>query len=235
MYKVLGLLGIWKPAIIEAADDSGKTPLMCAVSGESASVTKLLLDKGADLEAKSHNGGTALSINAGGSRPVIRLLLERGADVEVRNNRGESPLIKASRFPTADGVQLLLQYGADVDGQDWGCGNTALMRAIEEDRSETVKVLVEHGANLELTNNKGHTAFLIACELGLLDIARLLLDKGVDVESQDPDGTSALSRACDGGYDSVVELQLKHDADVKSQNAVGATPLTCAAAAWDGG
>ncbi len=75
VYKGLGWLGIWKPAIIEAANNSGKTPLMCAVSGESASVTNLLLDKGADIEA--------------------------------------------SRFPTADGVQLLLQYGVDVDGQDW--------------------------------------------------------------------------------------------------------------------
>ncbi len=112
------------------------------------------------------------------------------------------------------------------------------MLAIEEDRDETVKVLVEHGVNLELAN-KGHIyifiGFLIACDLGLVGIARLLLDKGVDFESRDPDGTSALSRACDGGYDSVVELLLKHGADVKSQIAVGTTPLTCAAAAWDGG
>ncbi len=235
VFKGLGWLGIWKPSIIEAVDNSGSTPLMYAVSSDSANVAKLLLDKGADLEARSNNGGTALWWSTG--RPaVIQLLLEKGADIEAKDSRsGKTPLVRASDLPTVDTVKILLHYGANIDSKDGWRGNTALMWAIEEDRGETVKALVEHGANLELTNNKGHTAFLIACELGLLDIARLLLDKGVDVESRDPNGKSALRKACMGGFDGVVKLLLKHGADVESQDSLGMTPLTEAAGSWDGG
>ena len=235
VFTALGWLGMWKPPIIDVTDNMGLTPLMHAVEGGSAVVAKLLLDKGADLEARCNNGGTALWWSTG--RPtVMRLLLEKGANVEAKDSRmGMTPLVRASGWPAADTVQLLLQYGADVDGKDGRYANTALMWAIEEDRGETVKLLLEHTANLELTNNKGHTAFSIACHLGRLGIARLLLDRGVDVESRDPNGTSALSKACRGGSDSVVELLLKYGADVESQNAKGMTPLAEAAASRGGG
>ena len=236
VFTGLRWLGIWKPPIIEAADNWRLTPLMHAVAAESTVVAKLLLDKGADLEAGCNNGGTALWRSTGGPT-VMRLLLEKGANVEAKDSLdGMTPLMRASKFQSAaHTVQLLLQYGAEVDSKDGQHGNTALIWAIEEDSGETVKLLLEHKANLELTNNKGHTAFSIACGLGRLGIARLLLDKGVDVESRDPNGTSALSKACMGRSDSVVELLLKHGADVESQNAKGITPLACAVALWDGG
>ena len=78
----------------------------------------LLLDRGADIEARDNEGGTALHqlLYAGyvHSPPTIALLLSRGADVEARNNIGETPLLMAVVNSDWNVVKLLLEAGADV-------------------------------------------------------------------------------------------------------------------------
>ncbi|KAK4118435.1 purine and uridine phosphorylase, partial [Parathielavia appendiculata] len=61
----LSWLGLWKPAIVEAANNKGETPLIHAVLGVSESLTRLLLDKGANIEARDVRGATALWHAAG--------------------------------------------------------------------------------------------------------------------------------------------------------------------------
>jgi len=54
---------------------------------------KLLLEKGANIEAKDNDGDTAL-INAAikGETEMVKLLLEKGANIEAKDNKGETAL-----------------------------------------------------------------------------------------------------------------------------------------------
>jgi ankyrin repeat protein len=71
-------------------------------------VVRLLLEKGADVEAKDNNGGTALYRAAGsGHEAMVRLLLEKGADVEAKNNNGWMALYRAAGSRHEAVVQLL--------------------------------------------------------------------------------------------------------------------------------
>src|SRR5882762_8303366 len=70
-------------------DKKGWSPLHYAASGPQTSVVKLLLDRGAPIDAGSPNGSTALMMAAQyGSEASVDLLLSRGADAKIKNDRG---------------------------------------------------------------------------------------------------------------------------------------------------
>src|SRR5262245_816197 len=70
-------------AALNAFDAIGYTPLHHAVKNRHVSMIKLLLDAGADINAREEqtNSDTAISVAAADSSPeIVKLLLERGAD-----------------------------------------------------------------------------------------------------------------------------------------------------------
>ncbi|KAL7956687.1 ankyrin repeat-containing domain protein [Trichoderma compactum] len=83
--------------------------------GGKEDMVKLLLDQGANIEAKDDDGDTPLisAIRIGnGNAGVVKLLLDRGADVEVEDEYGNTPLQFAKRQGYEDVVKLLLDRGA---------------------------------------------------------------------------------------------------------------------------
>ncbi len=71
--------------------DVGTTPLIVAAGGNCAETVTLLLDRGADLNAKDSDGWTALiKASAGGHAEVVRLLLAKGADMTPTDSSGRS-------------------------------------------------------------------------------------------------------------------------------------------------
>jgi hypothetical protein len=90
-----------------------------AFSGDAA-VTKLLLDNGAEIDARARNAffNTPLQVALlPGNEATARLLLERGADPLVRAERGFAPIHEAAFLGRRDLVDLLLAKGADIDSR----------------------------------------------------------------------------------------------------------------------
>jgi len=109
-------------------------------------VVKLLLDKGADVNAQDSAGETALWYAASkGHTDIVRLLLDRGAGVNVKNYLHRTALVLAVN---ADIAKLLLDKGADLNATD-SYGRTPLSYAGIYRRDDVVKTLLDHGANLE--------------------------------------------------------------------------------------
>jgi uncharacterized protein len=84
----------WSQRLIErgaSIDKQGWSPIHYAATGPDTSVVKLLLDKGAPIDARSPNGSTPLMMAAQyGAEASVDLLLQRGADPRLRNERGLS-------------------------------------------------------------------------------------------------------------------------------------------------
>jgi ankyrin repeat protein len=134
------------------------TPLMTACLYENADneIIKLLIDNGADINAQSFLGETALKIASGrrvaksgvhtGVKDTIieKLLLDNGADVNIRDKRNRTALMEASKVNNIELVKLLLDHGADVnikDNQD----KTAYMITSDPNIKQ---FLVNHGAKI---------------------------------------------------------------------------------------
>ena len=91
------------------------------------------------------------------------------------------------------------------------------------------QVLLEHGADANVTDNWGTTALMFAAGLGRVKYVRLLLEHGAAPNTQVEDGSTALMRASEYGYCNVVQSLLEHGADPTISCSNGDTALTLAA------
>jgi ankyrin repeat protein len=121
--------------------------LLTAVKEGRVDDVRTLLDEGADVEAKTERGLTALGFAAArGHIEVVRLLLEQGADVEAKTEGGLTALMAAAALGHIEVVRLLLEQGADVNAETEGGKKTALSFAEQRGHTEVVNLLREHGA-----------------------------------------------------------------------------------------
>lgn len=143
--EVVALL-LDRKANAEHRAKTGLTPLMEAASGGFVEVGRVLLDKGADVNAPPvpSSRDTALTIAADkGHCKFVELLLSRGAAFDVKNKKGNSPLWLACSGGHIEVVNLLIQAGADVDSQD-NRKISCLMAGFRRGHVKVVKHMVRH-------------------------------------------------------------------------------------------
>ena len=103
-------------SLVGATDTDGSTPLHCASWKGHTEVAALLLDFGAEVQAKNQNGhwgDTPLHAAAHGNRrAVAELLIARGADTQAVNAVGNTPLKETQAHQATAVANLLKKHGA---------------------------------------------------------------------------------------------------------------------------
>jgi ankyrin repeat protein len=154
----------------EEEDDC--TPLMVAAIHRHVGVLRLLLERGADVNASDDMDYTALHHAADeGHEEVVSILLSRGADSSRRSFTGLTALIIASRCGRLGIVRQLLQHtaGRGLDERDYHA-RTALWWACGRAHVEVARFLLLAGANHTIAGNDGLTPRQAAC-LPLLEVS----------------------------------------------------------------
>ncbi|RYP21555.1 hypothetical protein DL765_002191 [Monosporascus sp. GIB2] len=191
-------------------------------------VSKLLLDKGADIEAKDEYGRTPLLLAALFKyEAVVRLLLDKGADIEAQDQSGLTPLLLAASHGHKTIVELLLDRGANIEAKDES-GWTPLFLAILNGHKTVVELLLDRGADIEAKEEYGETPLLMAASDGYKTIVELFLDRGADIEAKDVSGRTPLLSAALFKYEAAARL-LDKGADTEDQDESGRTQLLLAA------
>jgi ankyrin repeat protein len=116
-------------ANLNTRNGHGQTVLMRSVIKFDKEVALLLINNGADVNAKDNGGVTAL-MYASGSLEVAEYLIANGADVNEKSNSGGTALMEASFRGNTALVKLLVANGADVNAHR-NNGTTALSSAAE--------------------------------------------------------------------------------------------------------
>ena len=79
---------------------------------------KLLIERGADVNAKSKDGNTALiTATSYGRIENVKLLIDKGADINAKSKNGGTALIWAAKMGRTEIIKLLLEKGADVSAK----------------------------------------------------------------------------------------------------------------------
>jgi ankyrin repeat protein len=246
-------------AHIEATDKWGSTPLLQAVQNGKIEVVKLLLGKGANIEAASGDGTSLILAAAAGNIEIVQVLLEKGANTGATDGSGDTALLKAVNRRDNNLVKLLLEKGANTQAKNRNGfmalylaasgGNVegvklllekgakdsvdgmALHGAAGNGQAEVVKLLLEHGANTAARDRLGYTALLAAAEQNKANAVKQLLEGGAKLDARDDHGETALHLAAHRGSTAVVELLLDKGANIEVRANDGFTPLLCAAEA----
>jgi len=104
-------------------------------------ITSLLLQRGADVNAKGWYSSTPLHNACSVSHiPTIKLLLQHGADIQAQDGNASRPLHYAAAAGNAAVLELLISHGADVTAKD-NDGNTAHHLAIDSGHTEAAAVI----------------------------------------------------------------------------------------------
>ncbi len=189
-------------AAIDARNLAGSTALYQAAESGRTETIELLLRKGADPNLPGKSGVTPLAAAAyRGNEAIVALLLARRADPTSTDTTGKAAIVYAAARGFSGIVQRLLDAGVAADAR-YGNDLTALMWAAgHEDgvdpgsAARVIRLLLERGAPIDATDNRGRTALIIAAQRGDADVVSLLLDRGADSIRRDKQGKSAFDLA----------------------------------------
>eukprot|EP00746_Dinoflagellata_sp_MGD_P168484 gnl/MRDRNA2_/MRDRNA2_99981_c0_seq1.p1 gnl/MRDRNA2_/MRDRNA2_99981_c0~~gnl/MRDRNA2_/MRDRNA2_99981_c0_seq1.p1 ORF type:complete len:254 (+),score=77.25 gnl/MRDRNA2_/MRDRNA2_99981_c0_seq1:79-840(+) len=108
----------------------------------------------------------------------------------------------------ADPRELLRFLPGQVDAVD-SDGLTPLIHAVDGERIESVKALLEAGASVNLSDSQGSSPLHYAALLGASDIVSVLLDAGADAKQVDEDGVTPADAARGEGHHELAEMLAK--------------------------
>jgi len=169
---------------VEAPNQEGQTLLMAVARTGHTDTARLLLDHGANVNARENWGGqTALMWAASQQQPgMVALLIEHGAAVNARGKDHDWP-----RWVTSEPRNKPLDPG----------GYTPLLYAAREGCALCAAALLDGGADIDLTDLWGQTPLLMALLNLHYDTAALLIARGADIRQWDWWGRTALYNAID--------------------------------------
>jgi ankyrin repeat protein/mono/diheme cytochrome c family protein len=162
-----------------------------------------------------------------GSLDTMARLIEAGADVNAKNRFRSTPLHWAVHDSAK--TALLLSRGAEVNAKQIEGRTPLFLAASMGANHQTVKLLIEHGADPSLATANGQTPLMAAAARGNVELIGLLLDRKVDVNAQNGAGETALMFAASSGNTRAVKLLLDRGADAKRRSKRTETALGNAA------
>ncbi|KAH7133178.1 ankyrin repeat-containing domain protein [Dactylonectria estremocensis] len=200
-------------ADMEAVDDRRRTPLSWAAGEGHEAVTQLLLYQGAAIAAIDLYGMTPLFQPASeGHVAVVKSPLDWGGiEAEVENSK--KSLLCAIQRGHCTIVQLLLDRGANVDGED-NSSITPLSYAVMSSNERIIQLLLDRSAEKETTAYSHGTD---------------LIDNGADTEIQDGDMQRLLHIAAKHGHEAVVQMLLNNGTAIEVQDNQRQRPMHMAA------
>ncbi len=180
-------------------DDEYSNSLVSLVLNEvNLSMLKLLIEQGLDIKALNDDEESLLHLACSASKRtnIIAFLLQEGLDIKARNKWGETPLLLYCEYGNVEGIQFLLENGAElkeVDDEEnnvlhnacWGSGN-----------QDVISFLLKQGMDINTRNKNGQTPLLAASEGGNYKLIPFLIEQGADITAIGSDRCTILHTAC---------------------------------------
>jgi len=209
---------------ISVVDDDSDNVLMYAALYSTADCMKLLLQKGANPNAKNKLGETAI-MWCSHDLEKTKLLLEYKADVNNKTTDGNTPLLVACvGNGQYDMIKLLLDYGANpllLNNKNSG----SLMRIAIYGDTSSARLLLNKGVDINAKNNEKQPALHFAVKSGNKDMIYWLIENGADVNIKDNYNATILSYAVILNDIDIMNVILDKTKGINEQDIDGTTIL----------
>lgn len=214
-------------ANLSQSDPDGMTLIHYAVKRGNMEMIQLLVEFGADVNARNNQYQTPLMMAVGAPKPeeCIRLLVTFGADVNLFDRRGDTALHKAAFYGRNEEVRLLLEFGADpaiLNLQEM----SALHVAVENGFVEVVTLFLEHEPTaVNDASIEGYAPIYYACMNGDEEMIDLLLDRGANINQRMYYGAPLLELLVERKRYKAVERLMRAGANIELTNLQGSNVL----------
>jgi ankyrin repeat protein len=206
--------------------DEKETPLHVASRRGHVDIAQLLLEHGADVDARDNAELTPLLLaSREGHAELGRILLEHGADTEARDNDKRTPLFLAVENEHVEVTRILLEHGADTEAREAN-DMSPLEHASIIGYVEIARLLLEHGGDARSQDENHDTPLHFASANGRHAVAQMLLEHDADANAQNTNNQTPLHRA---KGEETARLLLEHGADANALCNENRTPLHHAA------
>ena len=210
----------------EKRDASGRLPLHYAIRKHNFKMVKILVENGADVNAKDGQGDTPLYVADYyiHNKEMVELLKEHGADY---GGKAEPEPFIFNKEQFMQDIEQLVREGGDVDKGNQATGVKPLNIAVTFGHKKAVEFLLSNGANPDITDLSGFTALHSAVMEGRLEIARLLIDAGSNPNATGKNGFTVLHFAVMANSKNLqlAKLLIDAGADVNAIDNSAQTPL----------
>jgi ankyrin repeat protein len=188
-----------EPSLIRAREN-GLSPILVAVYHQQPALASFLADKTITL--------TILEAAATGKiNNVIRLLARDPELVNTYSVDGFQPLGLACYFGHFETAEYLVKAGAPINSVSRNVLRVApIQSAAAGGHLKIVKMLLDHGADPNITEQGGFTPLHAAAENGDVEMIRLLLFGGADLTLKSDNGKTAMDVAMDAGHEKATIL-----------------------------
>lgn len=204
-------------ADVNAATSEGTTALMLASSGYEPELINMLIDKGANINKVDKKGMTAISISSKASNyNIVNLLLDHGSLPDTEDNDGNTPL------------HFLCGHLLIHSNQNFSQLHSVLLHSRLEDGDnclETIKLLIDKGANINHSNNFGYTPLFVASMFDNLKRIKLLIENGADISKKDNSGRTVLFAAFLSDDSEILQCLIENGANINEVDEDGISPL----------
>jgi len=166
-------------AALNAVHKSGVTPIAAAARAGKTAAVKALLARGAKPDAPPGDPVPLILAIQSKHLDTARALLDARADPNVEDTGGNYPLRTAIEMGDLAAVSLLLDNGAKPNGvgQKW----SAMHAAARSDRPDILKALVDRGADINTSIERGWTPLMVAASENKANATAFLLTHGARV------------------------------------------------------
>jgi ankyrin repeat protein len=203
-------------------------PLWIACESRSLSLVQALVERGADFKANNEKGQTSLwAAVTYDSLPVVQYLVQKGADPKALQEDGQTLLWAAS---TREMAEYLMSVGVDPKTKDIN-GDLALHQACRHSLLDVVKVLLDHGVDIEAKGHWDMRPLQSAASTATGDprpVVNLLLKRGADLDSHGFKGQTALHECALYNRLEMADLLLTRGAQPNLKDDDGKTPIDVA-------
>lgn len=166
---------MWGNQMSPAPQGPAPWSLEYSVARGQTSVTKMLLEMGADPNAPGRTGNSPLADAALKGKPeAVEALLEAGARVDAVSPSGTQAIHDAALSDSPEVIRLLAVRGADVNARTRQDAQTPLHVAASMGRLKSIEALLALGADRTLRDARGRTPQQTAEQAGLDEAAAFL-------------------------------------------------------------
>jgi ankyrin repeat protein len=206
-------------------DDYKSTALHKACGEGNLETVRLLINKGADIEARNSIRSATPLLDAMREPhiDVVKYLIEKGADVKAFDKHGFGVIHKAARKGNIEIAKLMLKIGADIEQR--ATIGTPIYWAASSGQKEFIEFLINAGASLDNIDNEGSTLMHAACIMPDLKTIEYLFEKGFEINARDKNNfTPVFWAACNSDL-KVVEFIVNKGAELNILSKENKTPL----------